>query len=163
MILSYFTAFIFGVIYVIHKMLCKCRTAELARYNPYYTEELISYYVHRLFFYNTPNLNVCETMGKLKFITAFQILQWEVWINVFGLPIWEVGRNFPKYIKKLGIKVLWCLNPSGTFWKIFPGKFDSKFFFFSPFLLCIWLVGTQLSKRTIKFITSMCQLKLQQE
>lgn len=49
MILSYFIAFIFEVIYVIQKMLCKCRTAELARYNLYYTEELVSYYEHRLF------------------------------------------------------------------------------------------------------------------
>lgn len=58
-------------------MLCKCRTAELAGDNPYYTEELVSYYVHRLFFYNTPNPNVSETTGKLRFMTAAQTLQWE--------------------------------------------------------------------------------------
>lgn len=41
----------------------------------HYTEELVSYCVHSLLFYNTPNLNVSETMAKLRFITALQILQ----------------------------------------------------------------------------------------
>lgn len=48
--LSYFSASIFGAIPVIHNTLCKGRASKLAKYNPYYTEKFVSYCLQRLSF-----------------------------------------------------------------------------------------------------------------